>query len=133
MLSHSSPLRLARHLQCVEPLPFDCISSEDCELMQLKTVSESSPHPQMPSFSHLTIYSSPPVTLAHLVANAIPLGLWVTGQEVPQKQDCLGNSLVVSLLGILEHLLGMRDLYPAGLLVILGGRTLGPSWLLEIL
>jgi hypothetical protein len=44
-----------------------------------------------------------------------------------------GNSLVVSLLGFLEHLLGMHEIQLAGLLVILGECTLGPNWLLEIL
>jgi hypothetical protein len=43
----------------------------------------------------------------HLAANPIPLGLWVTGQEVPQKLVRLGNSLAVSLLGFFEHLLGL--------------------------
>jgi hypothetical protein len=43
ILSHSGPLGLAHPLLNVEPLPFGCISSKDRELMQLKTVSESSP------------------------------------------------------------------------------------------
>ncbi len=43
MLLHSGLLGLAHCLLYVEPLPFGCISSEDCELMQLKTVLESSP------------------------------------------------------------------------------------------
>jgi hypothetical protein len=84
MLSHSGPLVLAHHLLNVEPLPFGCISSEDRELMQLKTVLESSPCAWMPPNGYLTIYSSPQVMLVHLVANAIPLGLQITGQEVPQ-------------------------------------------------
>jgi hypothetical protein len=33
MLSHSSPLGLAHCLLNVEPLPFGCISTKDCELM----------------------------------------------------------------------------------------------------
>jgi hypothetical protein len=44
MLLHSGPLGLAHHLLNVKPLPFGNISSEDRELMELKTVSESSPH-----------------------------------------------------------------------------------------
>jgi hypothetical protein len=81
----------------------------------------------------LAIYSSPQDTLVHLLENAIPLELRITGQEVPQKLVRLGNSLIVSLLGFLEHLLGMHNLHLARLLVILGGCTLGPNWLLEIL
>jgi hypothetical protein len=133
MLLHSGPLGLVHHLLYVELLPFSCLSSEDCELVQLTTVLESSPRMQMPSFSHLTIYSSPRVMLLHLVANAIPLGLCVTGQEVPQKLVRLGISLVVSLLGFLEHLLGLPNLQLAGLDFILGDRTLGPNSLLDIL
>jgi hypothetical protein len=33
MLSHSGPLGLVHHLLNVEPLPFGCVSTEDCELM----------------------------------------------------------------------------------------------------
>jgi hypothetical protein len=80
MLLHSGPLGLAHRLLHVEPLPFGSVSSEDLELMQLKTVSESSPHAWMPSFSNFTIYFSPQAMLMHLAANAIPLGLQVTGQ-----------------------------------------------------
>ncbi len=43
----------------------------------------------------------------HLVANAILLGLQITGQEVPQLLVPLGNCLTVLLLGFLEHLLGL--------------------------
>jgi hypothetical protein len=68
----------------------------------------------MPSFGHLTIYYSPRVTLVHLVADVIPMGLCVTGQQVPQLLMCLGDCLVVSLLGFLEHLLGMLNLHLAG-------------------
>ncbi len=68
--------------------------------MQLKTVLKGSPHSWMPSFGHLYIYSSPRVTLVHLAANAIRLGLHVTGQDVPQKLIRLGNCLVVSLLSM---------------------------------
>jgi hypothetical protein len=87
----------------------------------------------MPSCGHLTIHSSPPVMLMHLAADLIPLGLWVTRQEVPRKLVCLGNSLVVSLLGFFEHLLGVKEHQLAGLLVFLGTQTLGPYWLLEII
>ncbi len=119
MLSHSGPLGLAHHLLYVELLPFDSISSEDCKLMQLETVLESSPCTWMLPFGHLIIYSSPQVTLVHLVANAIPLGLHVTEQEVPQKLICPGNCLVASLLGFLEHLLGLLNLQLAGLHIII--------------
>jgi hypothetical protein len=71
--------------------------------------------------------------LAHLAANLILLGLQVTGQEVLHKLICLGNSLVVSLPGFAEHILGLAKLQLAGLLVFLGACTLGPFWLLEIL
>jgi hypothetical protein len=84
------------YLLCVEPLPFGCVSSEDREVMQLKTVLESGLCSQTPSFCHLTVYSIPRVMLVHLAADAIPLGLCVTRQEIPQKLVCLGNSLVVS-------------------------------------
>ncbi len=134
MLPHSGPLGLAHCLLYVEPLPFGHISSEDCELLQLKTVSESSPRVWMPSFGNITIYSSTQVTLVHLAANAIPLGLRVTRQEVPQKLVRLGNRLVVSLLGFLEHLLGLLNLQLVGLHVILEQvSSLGPSNLLESL
>ena len=68
----------------------------------------------MPTFGHLTIYSSPQVALVHLMADAIPLGLCVTGQQVPQLLIRLGDCLVVSLLGFLEHLLGLLNLHLAG-------------------
>ncbi len=45
----------------------------------------------------------------------IPLGLCITGQEVPQLLVRLGDCLVVSLLGFLEHLLGLLNLHLAGL------------------
>jgi hypothetical protein len=61
--------------------------------MQLETVSEISPQMRTPSCSYLTIHSSPQVTLVHLAANLILLGLQVTGQEVSQKFVRLGNSL----------------------------------------
>jgi hypothetical protein len=60
-------------------------------------------------------------------------GLRVTGQEVPQNFLRLGNCLVVNLLGFLEHLLSLPNLQLAGLHIILGDSTLGPSSLLEIL
>ncbi len=72
MLLHSNPLGLVHRLVNVEPLPFGCISSEDHELMQLKTVSEGCPCLQMPTFGHLTVHSSPQVTMVHLLANVIP-------------------------------------------------------------
>ncbi len=50
----------------------------------------------------------------HLTADAIPLGLCVARQQVPQLLIQLGNCLVVSLLGFLEHLLGLLNLHLAG-------------------
>jgi hypothetical protein len=84
MLLHSGPLGLAHHLLNVEPLPFGSVSTKDHELMQLETVQEGHPHSRTPTFGHLTIYCSPQVTLVHLAADAIPLGLCVAGQQVPQ-------------------------------------------------
>jgi hypothetical protein len=110
MLSHSGSLGIMNHLLNVGLLPFGCIISEDRELMQLKTVLESSPPAWMPLYDHLTIYSSPQVMLVHLVANIIPSGLQTSGQEVPQLLLRLGNCLVVLLMGFLEHLLGLFDL-----------------------
>ncbi len=52
MLMHSGPLGLVHRLLNVVLLPFGRISSEDYELMQLKTVLESSPRMWMPSCSH---------------------------------------------------------------------------------
>jgi hypothetical protein len=101
------------------PNGFPNQGSEDHELMQLKTVLESSPHVWMPPYGHLTVYSSSRVTLVHLAANAIPLGLQVAGQEVPQELIRLGDCLVVLLLGFLEHLLDLLDLQPASLHVII--------------
>jgi hypothetical protein len=49
----------------------------------------------------------------HLAADAIPLGLCVTGQQVPQLLVRLGVCLIVSLLGFLEHLLGLLNLHLA--------------------
>jgi hypothetical protein len=121
---HSGSLGLAHHLLYEELLPFGIVSSEDRELMQLKTVSESSPRALTPSFGNFTVYSSPRVTLVHLVANTIPLGLRVTRQEVPQKLVCLGDCLIVSLLGFLEHLLGLLNLQLVGLHVIMVWCTL---------
>jgi hypothetical protein len=91
MLSHNGPLGLVHCLLYVEPLPFESISSEDRELMQLKTVSKSSPHAWTPFFGNYIVYLSLQVTLMYLVANTIPLSLRVTGQEVPQKLIRLGN------------------------------------------
>jgi hypothetical protein len=52
--------------------------------------------------------------LVHLTADANPLGLCVAGQQVPQLLVRLGDCLVVSLLGFLEHLLGLINLHLAG-------------------
>ena len=133
MLLHSSPLELAHLLLNVELMPFGSVSTEDRELMQLKTVPEGHSRVWMPPYGHLTIYSSPQVMLVHLAANPIQVGLWVTGQEIPQKLILLGNSLVVSLLSFFKHLLDVTNLNLVGLLIFLGGHTLRPSWLLEIL
>jgi hypothetical protein len=78
------------------------------------TVHEGRPHSQMPTFGHLTVHCSPRVTLVHLGADAIPLGLCITGQQVPQLLVRLGDSLVMSLLGFLEHLLGLLNLHLVG-------------------
>ncbi len=51
--------------------------------------------------------------LVHLAADAIPLGLCVARQQVPQLLVRLGDCLVVSLLGFLEHLLGLLNLHLA--------------------
>ncbi len=75
ILSHSGPLGLAHHLLNVELLPFVCVSTEDCELMWLKTVLEGHPRSRMPPFGHLAIHSSPQGTLVYLAANVVPLGL----------------------------------------------------------
>jgi hypothetical protein len=52
--------------------------------------------------------------LVHLAADAIPLGLCVAGQQVPQLLIRLGNCLVVRLLGFLEHLISLLNLHLAG-------------------
>jgi hypothetical protein len=75
MLFPSGPLGLVHRLLDVEPLPFGSVSTEDRELLQLKTVLEGHPHAWMLLFGHYTIHSSPRVTLVHLAANAIPLRL----------------------------------------------------------
>jgi hypothetical protein len=93
--------------------------------MQLKTVSKSSPQMRTPSIGNLTIHSSPQVMLVHLVAKPIPLVLQITGQEAPQKLVCLGFSLIMSLWGFFEHLLGLDELQLVGLLILLGTQTLG--------
>ncbi len=49
----------------------------------------------------------------HFAADVIPLGLCVTGQQVPQSLIRLGNCFVISLLGFLEHLLGLLNLHLA--------------------
>ena len=114
MLSHSGPLGLVHRLLNVELLPFGCISTKDRELMQLETVQEGHPLSRTPTFGHLTIYCSPQVMLVHLAADAIPLGLCVAGQQVPQLLIRLGNCLVVRLLGFLEHLISLLNLHLAG-------------------
>jgi hypothetical protein len=114
MLSHSGPLGLAHRLLNVEPLPFGSISTNNHELMQLKTVQEGHPRLRMPTFGHLTVHCSPRVTLMHLAADTIPLGLCVARQQVPQLLIRLGNCLVVSLLGFLEHLASLLNLHLAG-------------------
>jgi hypothetical protein len=114
MLSHSGPLGLVHRLLNVELLPFGCISTEDCELMQLETVQEGRPRLRTPTYGCLTIHCSPQVTLVHLTADAIPLELCVAGEQVPQLLVQLGDCLVVSLLGFLEHLLGLLNLHLAG-------------------
>jgi hypothetical protein len=88
----------------------------------------------MPTFGHLTIYSSPQVALVHLAADAITLGLCATGQEVPQLLIRCGNCLDVSLLGFLEHLLSLLNLYLAGLNInVCQDGVLGTRGLKEIL
>ncbi len=52
--------------------------------------------------------------LVHLAADAIPLGLCVAGQQVSQLLIGLGDCLVVSLLGFLEHLTSLLNLHLAG-------------------
>ena len=68
----------------------------------------------MPPSGLLTIHSSPEVALVHLAANTIPLGLWIAGQEVSQLLVDFGNCLVMSLLEILEQLLGLFNIHLAG-------------------
>jgi hypothetical protein len=67
-----------------------------------------------PPFGHLTVHSSPQVTLVRLAANVVPLGLWIAGKEVLQLLVDFGNCLVMSLLEILEQLLGLLNLHLAG-------------------
>ncbi len=50
----------------------------------------------------------------HLAADAISLGLCVARQQVPQLLIEIGNCLVMSLLGFLEHLLSLLNLHLAG-------------------
>jgi hypothetical protein len=115
MLSHSGPLGLAHRLLNVELLLFGSVSTKDHELMQLKTVQEGHPRLRTPTFGHLTVYCSPQVTLVHLAADAIPVGLCIAGQQVPQLLVPLGDYLVVSSLGFLEHLGSLLILHLAGL------------------
>ncbi len=114
MLSHSGPLGLVHCLLNVEPLPFGSISINDHELMQLETVQEGHPHSRMPTFGHLTVYCSPQVTRVHLAADAIPLGLCIAEQQVPQLLIRLGDCLVMSPLGFLENLGSLLNLHLAG-------------------
>ncbi len=51
--------------------------------------------------------------LAYLVANAVPSGLQIAGQEILQLLIDFGNCLVMSLLEILEQLLGLLNLHLA--------------------
>jgi hypothetical protein len=113
MLSHSGPLGLAHHLLNVEPLPFGSVGTEDFELMQLKTVQEGRPRSRTPTFGHLTVHCSPQVMPVHLAADAIPLGLCVARQQVPQLLVHLGDYLILSFLGFLEHLSSLLNLYLA--------------------
>ncbi len=69
----------------------------------------------MPTFGHLSVYCSPRVTLVHLAADAIPLGLCIAGQQVPQLLVRLGYHLVMSLLGFMEHLNRLLNLHLVGL------------------
>jgi hypothetical protein len=115
MLLQSGLLGLKHRLLNVEPLPFGCISTEDCKLMYLKTVLEGHSCSRTPPFGHLTIHYSPQVTLMHLAANAIPLGPQIAGQKVSQLLVDIGNYLVMILLEILEQLLGLLNLHLAGL------------------
>jgi hypothetical protein len=114
MLLHSGLLGLAHRLLNVELLPFGSISTKDRELMQVETVQEGHPCSQTPTFGHLTVHCSPGVTLMHFAADAIPLGLCVTGQLVPHLLVRLVNCIVVSLLGFLEHLGSLLNLHLAG-------------------
>ncbi len=52
--------------------------------------------------------------LVHLAADAIPLGLCIARQQVPQLLVRLGNCLLMGLLGFLKHLLGLLNLYLVG-------------------
>ncbi len=88
----------------------------------------------MPTFGHLTAYSSPQVALVHLAVDTTPLGLWVTGQEVPQLLIRLGDCLVVNLLGFLDHLLSLLNLHLVGLNInVCQDGVLGTRGLKEIL
>ena len=51
--------------------------------------------------------------LVHLTANTVPLGLRIAGQEVSQLLVDFGNCLIMSLLEILEQLLGLLILHLA--------------------
>jgi hypothetical protein len=53
--------------------------------------------------------------LVHLTANAIPLGLRISGQMVSQLLVDFDNCLVMSLLEFMEQLLGLLNLHLAGL------------------
>ncbi len=68
----------------------------------------------MPTFGHLTVHCSPQVTLVNLAADAIPLGLCIARQQVPQLLIRLSNCLVVSFLGFLEHLISLLNLHLVG-------------------
>ncbi len=51
--------------------------------------------------------------LMHLAANAVPLRLWIAGQEILQLLVDFGDCLIMSLLEILEQLLGLLNLHLA--------------------
>ncbi len=70
----------------------------------------------------------------HLVANAIPLGLCTTRQEVSQLLVDFGDCLIMSLLKILEQLLTLLNLHLVGRNVnTCGDSVLRPIGFQEIL
>ncbi len=75
---YGHPLGLAYRLLDVVFLPLGSIGGKDCELMQLKTVQECTIAPWALSLVLLDVYTSPQVTIMHLVHNTVPLGLRIT-------------------------------------------------------